>query len=93
MGDGRDLASLAVPAAGELIAVNDRYEPFRMTGLDGMTVEPVTEFFADLLAVGRSQATVRSYGMDLLRWFRFIWAAGIAWDRATSAMPVISAAG
>ena len=35
MGDGRDLASLAVPAAGELIAVNDRYEPFRMTGPDG----------------------------------------------------------
>ena len=22
--------------------------------------------------------------MDLLRWFRFIWAAGIAWDRLTS---------
>ena len=82
MGDGRDLASLAVPAAGELIAVNDRYEPFRMTGPDGMTVEPVTEFFRDLLAAGRSEATVRSYGMDLLRWFRFTWAAGIAWDRA-----------
>ena len=82
MGDGRDLASLAAPAAGELIAVNDRYEPFRMTGPDGMTVRPVTEFFRDLLAAGRSEATVRSYGMDLLRWFRFTWAAGIAWDRA-----------
>ena len=35
-----------------------------------------------LLAAGRSEATVRSYGMDLLRWFRFIWAAGIGWDRA-----------
>ena len=28
--------------------------------------------------------TVRSYGMDLLRWFRFLWAAAIAWDRVTS---------
>ena len=82
MGDGRDLASLAVSAAGELIAVNDRYEPYRMIGPDGGTVEPVTEFFRDLLAAGRSEATVRSYGMDLLRWFRFTWAAGIAWDRA-----------
>jgi len=82
MEDGRDLASLVVPAAGELVAADDRYEPFRMTGPDGATVEPVTEFFRDLLAAGRSEATVRSYGMDLLRWFRFTWAAGIAWDRA-----------
>jgi site-specific recombinase XerD len=82
MGDGRDLVSLAVPAAGELVATNDRYEPYRMVGADGMTVEPVTDFFRDLLAAGRSEATVRSYGMDLLRWFRFTWAAGIGWDRA-----------
>ena len=83
MGDGRDLASLVVPAAGELIATGDRYEPFRLTGPDGAAVEPVTAFFRDLLAAGRSEATVRSYGMDLLRWFRFFWAAGMAWDQAT----------
>jgi site-specific recombinase XerD len=82
MGDGRDLASLAVPATGELVATNDRYEPYRVTGPDGTAVGPVTEFFRDLLAAGRSEATVRSYGMDLLRWFRFTWAAGIDWDRA-----------
>ena len=40
-------------------------------------------FFRDLLAAGRAEATVRSYGMDLLRWFRFIWAAGLAWDQVT----------
>jgi hypothetical protein len=28
-------------------------------------------------------ATLRSYGMDLLRWFRFLWAVGVWWDRAT----------
>src|SRR5680860_1369696 len=28
-------------------------------------------------------ATLRSYGMDLLRWFRFLWAVEVAWDRAT----------
>ncbi len=29
--------------------------------------------------------TVRSYGMDLSRWFRFLWAEGVdvVWDRAT----------
>ena len=59
MGDGRDLASLPVPATGELAATNDRYEPYRLIGPDGMTVDPVTEFFRDLLAAGRSEATVR----------------------------------
>ena len=92
MGGGPDLASLAVPATGELIAVNDRYEPFRMTGPDGTRVEPVTEFFLDLLAAGRSEATVRSYRMDLLRRFR----PGRPGSRGTvpiSAMPAISAGG
>jgi site-specific recombinase XerD len=82
MWDGEDLAALVVPRAGQLIATGDRYEPFRLAGPDGRTVEPATEFFRDLLAAGRSEATVRSYGMDLLRWFRFIWAAGVEWDRA-----------
>jgi hypothetical protein len=30
----------------------------------------VAAFLRDLQAAGRSQATLRSYGMDLLRWFR-----------------------
>jgi site-specific recombinase XerD len=78
-----DLAALEVPRAGRLAATGDRYEPYRMLGPDGMRVEAVTAFFRDLLAAGRAEATVRSYGMDLLRWFRFCWAAGVAWDRAT----------
>jgi site-specific recombinase XerD len=80
-----DRVALLVPRAGRLVATGDRYEPYRMTGPDGMTVGPVMEFFRELLAGGRSEATVRSYGMDLLRWFRFCWAAGVAWDRAARA--------
>jgi integrase len=34
-------------------------------------VHAATAFFRDLLAAGRAEPTVRSYGMDLLRWFRF----------------------
>ena len=40
-------------------------------------------YFRDLRAAGRSSATLRGYGLDLLRWFRFLWAIGVAWDRAT----------
>ena len=76
-------AGLVVPRAGCLVATGDGDDPYRVIGPDGVTVEPVTEFFRDLLAAGRSTSTVRSYGMDLLRWFRFCWARGVAWDRVT----------
>jgi len=79
----RDLAALVVPRAGALLRTGNRYEPFWLIGVDGAGAEPVTAFFRDLLAAGRSEATLRSYGMDLLRWFRFLDAAGAAWDQAT----------
>jgi len=79
----RNLAALVVPQAGRLIATGDRYEPCRLVDADGVVVAAATAYFRDLLAAGRAEATVRSYGMDLLRWFRFCWAAGVSWDRAT----------
>jgi hypothetical protein len=80
-----DLARLAVPLAGALEETGDRWLPFRLTDPAGAVVEPVSAFFADLLAAGRSEATIRSYGMDLLRWFRFLWAAGVPWNTAIRA--------
>ena len=84
-GDQRDLALLVVPLAGALEETGDRWLPFRLVDPAGAVVEPVSAFFADLLAAGRSEATVRSYGMDLLRWFRFLWAVEVPWDQATRA--------
>ncbi|HSL08837.1 MAG TPA: tyrosine-type recombinase/integrase, partial [Pseudonocardiaceae bacterium] len=46
-------------------------------------VEPVAAYLRDLQAAGRSAATARSYGLDLLRWFRFLWAVEVCWDRAS----------
>src|SRR5580698_3882875 len=85
MGDGEDLARLNVPLAGALEETGDRWMPFRLTDPAGAAVEPVRAFFTDLLAAGRSGATVRSYGLDLLRWFRFAWAIGVPWNMATRA--------
>src|SRR5258705_1327783 len=79
----RDLAGLVVPQAGRLRATGDRYEPYRLVDADGVAVAAATAYFRDLLAAGRAESTVRSYGMDLLRWFRFLRAAGVAWDQAT----------
>ena len=74
---------LEVAAVGSLSATGSKWEPYRLLDPQGREVGAVAAFFSDLLAAGRSQATVRSYGMDLLRWFRFLWAVEVAWDRAT----------
>lgn len=79
----RDLAKLAVPLAGALERTNDPWLPYRLVDPEGSPVEAVSAFFRDLQAAGRSTATLRSYGNDLLRWFRFLWAIGTPWSRAT----------
>jgi integrase len=76
---------MPVPLAGGLEETGDPWLPFRLIDPAGMPVEAVAAFFRDLLAAGRSAATIRSYGMDLLRWFRFTWAIGVPWGQATRA--------
>jgi integrase len=73
---------MVVRRVGRLEATEDPLDPYRLIGPDGLVVGAVTAFFRHLLAAGRSPATLRSYGMDLLRWFRFCWATGVDWDRA-----------
>jgi site-specific recombinase XerD len=79
----RDLASLAVPLVGRLEPTGDRWLPFRLVDSAGEPVEAVSAYFRDLQAAGRAESTLRSYGMDLLRWFRFLWAIDARWERAT----------
>lgn len=77
-----DRAELCVPQLGSLRASRGAV-PYELRDSDGRLVEEVVEFFAELQACDRSPGTLRSYGMDLLRWYRFLWAAGVEWDRAT----------
>jgi hypothetical protein len=84
-GKGRDLSRLVVSRAGCLVTTGDAVEPYRVVGPDGEVVEPVSVFLRDLLASGKSKSTLRSYSGDLLRWWRFLDAAGVAWDRASRA--------
>jgi hypothetical protein len=51
----------------------------------GAQVEPVTVYLRDLALSDMSRLTCRSYAFDLLRWFRFLWALDVAWERASSA--------
>ena len=81
----RDLSRLVVPQSGSLEPTGDLFEPYRLIDAGGVEVVPVAAYFRELAACGRPAATHRSYGMDLLRWWRFLQAAGVCWDQATSA--------
>jgi site-specific recombinase XerD len=79
----RDLGSLVVPRVGALVETADVWEPYRLVDPSGEPVTAVASFLHELQAAGRSQTTQRSYGMALLRWFRFLWAVDVVWGQAT----------
>ena|SRR4030081_3905495 len=82
-GPSWDLTAMVVPQVGRPVEANDAYNPYLVIDADGAVVEAVSEYFRDLQAAGRPAATMRSHGLDLLRWFRFLWAIDIPWSRAT----------
>jgi site-specific recombinase XerD len=79
----RDLSLTVVAQSGRVVQTGESGEPYRVVDGSGVSIEAVAIYFRELQAAGRSSTTLRSYGMDLLRWFRFCWAIGVAWDRAT----------
>lgn len=79
---GRDLKSFVLPEIGKLAETGDPWEPYQVLDPSGRPVEPAAVYFKDLMAADSSPLTPRSYGMDLLRWWRFLWAFEIEWDRA-----------
>lgn len=79
----RDLASLVVPLTGALRAADNEWEPYELIDVRGLVEPGVALFLVDLQAAGRRPSTLRSYGMALLRWYRFLWAVDVAWDRAS----------
>jgi site-specific recombinase XerD len=79
----RDLVALVVHGVGSVVATDVIWEPYRLVDPVGGVVGSVTQFLQELQASGRSPATQRSYALDLLRWFRFLWAVEVPWREAT----------
>ncbi|MEU2607705.1 tyrosine-type recombinase/integrase [Streptomyces albus] len=79
----RDLTRFVLPEIGFLEETGNPYEPYRLVDPAGVVVEPVAVWFSELQAQAKPASTVRSYGMDLLRWFRFLWAFEVPWERAS----------
>uniref|UniRef100_A0AAU3H1B4 Site-specific integrase n=1 Tax=Streptomyces sp. NBC_01401 TaxID=2903854 RepID=A0AAU3H1B4_9ACTN len=78
----RDLNSFVLPETGELRKTGDPWEPYQLLDPFGRPIQPAAVYFKDLMAADCSPLTPRSYGMDLLRWWRFLWFFGIEWDHA-----------
>lgn len=72
-----------MPRAGALRETGDVWEPYQLVDSGGSVVAPVAVYLKDLQAIGRPATTQRSYAMDLLRWFRFLWAVDVPWSQAT----------
>jgi site-specific recombinase XerD len=81
----RDLAGLVVLCTGRLKETGDPWEPYRLLAADGSVVDPVAQFLAELQAQDNSVSTLRSYGNDLLLWWRWLAAIGVGWDKASPA--------
>jgi len=78
----RDLSGLVVARAGRVVSTGDPALPWAVLDGAGAPVGAVAEFLRDLLACGASPASCRSYAFDLLRWFRFLAAVEVEWQRA-----------
>ncbi len=59
--------------------------PWRVVDAAGREIEPVSSYLRDRMLGDVSPLTCRSYGFDLLRWYRVLWALDVGWEQATEA--------
>jgi integrase len=74
-----------LPRIGVVVAGSLPSLPWLVVDGAGREVEPVSSYLRDRMLGDVSPLTCRSYAYDLLRWFRVLWAADVAWEQATQA--------
>lgn len=80
----RDVHSIRLERWGRLVPT-EGLTPWLVVDPDGVPVEPIRRFLVDFVARDNRQVSVRSYAYDLLRWWRWLRAVGVEWDKATPA--------
>lgn len=78
----RDISGLVVARLGSVQPTSDRVLPWAVVDGAGAALRPANDYLRHLLACGSSPLSCRSYGHDLLRWFRFLSAVDVVWSRA-----------
>ncbi|WP_245717891.1 tyrosine-type recombinase/integrase [Nocardia miyunensis] len=74
-----------MPDIGRLLETGDAWVPYQLLDANGAVIEPAAVYFAELQAADKRPSTIRSYGNDLLRWWRFLVAIDFPWDTVTPA--------
>lgn len=79
----RDVTRLTVSSVG---SIRDAAGPTGVVMMDesGAVDLVVADYLRSLAAFGATTATLRSYALALLRWWRFLDAVGIQWDQASA---------
>ncbi|MGE0341475.1 MAG: tyrosine-type recombinase/integrase [Porticoccaceae bacterium] len=77
----RDVTGLVVPTVCSVASIEGAPGTVLLDAT-GEPVEEVSEFFATMVACGASFSSLRSYGLALLRWWRFLAAIEVPWQRA-----------
>jgi len=79
----RILDGIVLPQWGR-VEPSDGPVPWTVVTDDGLDLVVVQQYLREVVARGGSPLTTRSYAYDLLRWWRWLMAVGVQWDRATS---------
>jgi integrase/recombinase XerD len=79
----RDVRSILLPALGRVVE-SDGIVPWMVLDATGQPVEPIQRYLRDFVARGNRPGSVRSYAYDLRRWWRFLAAIEVEWDKVTS---------
>jgi site-specific recombinase XerD len=79
----RILDGIVLPQWGR-VEPSDGPVPWTVVTDEGLDLVVVQQYLREVVARGGSPSTTRSYAYDLLRWWRWLMAIGVQWDRATS---------
>jgi integrase/recombinase XerD len=80
----RDITAVQLPSWGR-VAEAAGVVPWLVFDDAGQPIGPIKQYLADFMAQGNSAASARSYGFELLRWWRWLMAVDVEWHRATPA--------
>ena len=80
----RDVAAVRLPSWGRVGSAAGAV-PWLVYDDAGDSVEPIRRYLRDFVARGNGDGSTRSYAFDLLRWWRWLQAVDVEWDRATPA--------
>ncbi|MFL6120229.1 tyrosine-type recombinase/integrase [Actinophytocola sp.] len=78
----RDIAAIRLPRWGRVVRA-DGPVPWLVVDNEGVPVEPIRQYLTDFVARDTSKGSVRSYAYVLMRWWRWLRALGVEWDKAT----------